>query len=364
MPPSLYPSPPVRTAVLHGAGYASGELVALLLGHPAVEVAAVTSRSQAGRPVWTTHPRLRGQTDLAYTAPDDLDVAALGAAFICAEHGRGGPAVRDLRAAGFDGLVVDLSADHRLGSAEAYRAVYGLDHPAPDAVRDAVYGLAEVNGDRVAGARLVANPGCFATGIALALWPLRALAEAGGGAEAHVTALTGASGSGARPSATTHFPRRDGNVRAYKVLAHRHLAEVEETLAQAGGPQPGGVGRGGLTVRFVPASGPWTRGIWGTAHVAFAAPPAPSAVAAAFEAAYGGRPFVRLSPGELPELLPTVGTPFCDVGWVERDGHLVVGFALDNLLKGAASQAVQNLNLALGLPEALGLLPNAVTSEG
>ena len=381
--------PPVRTAVLHGAGYAGGELVALLLGHPAVEVAAVTSRSQAGQPVWTTHPRLRGQTDLTYAAPDDLDVAALDAAFICAEHGRGGHAVRDLRAAGFEGVVVDLSADHRLGSAEAYRAVYGLDHPASDAVRGAVYGLTEVNGDRVAGARLVANPGCFATGIALALWPLRALAEAGGGAEAHVTALTGASGSGARPSAATHFPRRDGNVRAYKVLAHRHLAEVRETLGGAGQhplaappsrqpppsppvqegdssqPAPPGTnGRGGLAVRFVPASGPWTRGIWGTAHVTFAAPPAPGAVAEAFEAAYGGRPFVRLSPGELPELLPTVGTPFCDVGWVERDGHLVVGFALDNLLKGAASQAVQNLNLALGLPEALGLLPNAVTSEG
>ena len=112
-----------------------------------------------------------------------------------------------------------------------------------------------------------------------------------------------------------------------------------------------------MAVRFVPASGPWTRGIWGTAHVAFATPPAPGAVAEAFEAAYGGRPFVRLSPGALPELLPTVGTPFCDVGWVERGGHLVVGFALDNLLKGAASQAVQNLNLALGLPETTGLLP-------
>ena len=352
--------PPVRTAVLHGAGYAGGELVALLLGHPAVEVAAVTSRSQAGEPVWTTHPRLRGQTDLAYTAPDALDMAGLDAAFVCAEHGQGAQAVRDLRAAGFDGLVVDLSADHRLRDAEAYRAVYGADHPAPDAVRDAVYGLAEVHGDRVAGARLVANPGCFATGIALALWPLAGL---GGAVEAHVTALTGASGSGARPSPTTHFPSRDGNVRAYKVLAHRHLAEVAETLARAGGAGRAADRRGGVAVHFVPASGPWTRGVWGTAHVAFAAPPAPGAVAEVFEAAYGGRPFVRLWPGELPELLPAVGTPFCDVGWVERGGRWVVGFALDNLLKGAASQAVQNLNLALGLPETLGLLPGGAVRE-
>ena len=360
MPPSLYPSPPVRVAVLHGAGYAGGELVALLLGHPAVEVVAVTSRSQAGGAVWTTHPRLRGQTDLLYSAPDDLDMSGLDAVFVCAEHGQGAETVRDLRAAGFEGLVVDLSADHRLGDPETYRAVYGLDHPAPSAMREAVYGLAEVNGDRVAGARLVANPGCFATGIALALWPL---ARAFGGFEAHVTALTGASGSGAQPSATTHYPRRDGNVRAYKVLAHRHLAEVDETLADAGGAGRS-AGRGGAAVHFVPASGPWTRGIWGAAHVTLAAPPPAGGVAEAFEAAYGGRPFVRLWPGELPELLPTVGTPFCDVGWVERGGRLVVGFALDNLLKGAASQAVQNLNLALGLPETMGLLPNAAMSYG
>lgn len=334
----------IRAAVLHGAGYAGGELVSLLLAHPAVRVAAVTSRSQAGQPVWTTHPRLRGQTDLAYTAPDDLDPAAFDVAFVCAEHGQGAAAVQGLHQSGFGGLIVDLSADHRLGRVETYEAVYGLEHPDPDAMRAAVYGLAEVNGDAVAGATLVANPGCFATGLALALWPLAGLFD--GPWEAHVTALTGASGSGARPSATTHYPRRDGNVRAYKPLAHRHLAEVQETLGAA------------ATVHFVPVSGPWTRGIWGTAHVALGGLQLAD-VERAFADAYGGRPFVRLSPGELPELLPSVGTPFCDVGWAERDGHLVVGFALDNLLKGAASQAVQNLNLALRLPEALGLLPGA-----
>jgi N-acetyl-gamma-glutamyl-phosphate reductase len=342
---------PIRAAVLHGAGYAGGELLALLLAHPLVEPVAVTSRSQAGQPVHTTHPQLRGQTTLVYIDPADLDAEAGGpafdVAFICAEHGQGAAAVQGLRRSGFDGLIVDLSADHRLGSVETYEAVYGLEHPDPDAMRSAVYGLAEVNGARLRGAALVANPGCFATGLSLALWPFARLQ---GPFEAHVTALTGASGSGARPSATTHFPRRDGNVRAYKVLAHRHLAEVRETLG------------GRATVQFVPVSGPWTRGIWGTAHVAALA--SFDEVTAAFEAAYGGRPCVRLSPGELPELLPTTGTPFCDLGWVEKDGHLVVGFALDNLLKGAASQAVQNLNLALGWPEALGLLPGvAVPAE-
>ena len=329
----------IRATILHGAGYAGGELLRLLLGHPAVGVASVTSRSQAGRPVWTTHARLRGQTDLEYAAPDAADLEA-DVAFVCAEHGQGAAAVQSLRASGFTGTIVDFSADHRLHDPETYRAVYGLEHPDPDAMRSAVYGLAEVNGDAVLGAGLIANPGCFATGIALALWPLRSF-----GLEAAVTALTGASGSGARPSATTHFPNRDGNVRAYKVLAHRHLAEVRETLGDS------------ATVHFVPVSGPWTRGIWGTAHVALEGGADLEAVTRAFEDAYGGRPLVRLSPGELPELLPVVGTPFMDVGWVERDGHLVVGFALDNLLKGAASQAVQTLNLSRGWPEALGLLP-------
>ena len=330
-----------RAAVLHGAGYAGGDLLALLLAHPRVDPAVVTSRSQAGRAVGEVHARLRGQTALRFSAPDALDAGAVDVAFVCAEHGQGAAAVQALRQSGFQNLVVDLSADHRLRSAETYTAVYGLEHPAPAALADAVYGLAEVHRAALAGARLVANPGCFATGLSLALWPL---GDVLGPFEAHVTALTGASGSGARPSATTHFPTRDGNVRAYKVLAHRHLAEVQQTLGS------------GAAVHFVPASGPWTRGIWGTAHVSLGDASLDD-VTAAFEAAYGASPCVRLSPGALPELLPVVGTPFCDLGWMARDGHLVVGFALDNLLKGAASQAVQNLNLALGWPEALGLLP-------
>jgi N-acetyl-gamma-glutamyl-phosphate reductase len=334
---------PLRAAVLHGAGYVGGELVRLLLAHPHVEVAAVTSRGLGGEPVWKAHAALRGTTALAFTAPGDLGTA-FDAAFVCAEHGQGAAAVSALRAAGFEGLVVDLSADHRLADAALYRTWFGFDHPAPERLTEAVYGLADVFPERIAGAQLVANPGCFATGLALALWPL---AQHLGALDAHVTALTGASGSGARPSATTHFPARDGNVRAYKVLAHQHLPEVQQVLGEA------------AAVRFVPASGPWTRGIWGTAHVAL--PPGASAddVGAWYAAAFGARPLVRLSPGALPELLPAVGTPFADLGWVVEGGHLVVGFALDNLLKGAASQAVHNLNLALGLPETAGLLPTA-----
>lgn len=333
---------PVRAAVLHGAGYVGGELIRLLLGHPHAEIESVTSRSFAGQPVHSAHPALRGVTDLTFSSPDDL--GGFDAAFVCAEHGQGAAAVTALRESGFDGLVVDLSADHRLRDPADYPRWYGAEHPAPERLADAVYGLADIHAGALAGARLIANPGCFATGLGLALWPL---AQHLDGFDAHVTALTGASGSGGRPSATTHFPSRDGNVRAYKPLAHQHLGEVGQLL----GP--------GARVHFVPSSGPWTRGIWGTAHVALLPGLSSDEVAGWFETAYGGKPLVRLSPGALPELLPAVGSPFCDLGWVVRGDHLVVGFALDNLLKGAAGQAVQNLNLALGLPETAGLLPAA-----
>jgi N-acetyl-gamma-glutamyl-phosphate reductase len=278
--------------------------------------------------------------------PDAIDTAGMDAVFICAEHRRGARAVSELREGGFDGLVIDLSADHRLSAGE-YARVYGSPHPAPSQIDRAVYGLTELNTGAIAAANLVANPGCFATGITLALAPV---ANALGEFDAHVTALTGASGSGALASAATHFPTRDGNVRAYSPLVHRHLAEVRASLGA------------GARVHFVPASGPWTRGIWGSAHVELPAGVATDDVGDWFDAAYADAPAVRLSPGVLPEMLHAVGTPYCDLGWVIEGTHLVVGFALDNLLKGAASQAVQNMNLALGLPEMSGLVPQHAES--
>ncbi|MDX1548606.1 MAG: N-acetyl-gamma-glutamyl-phosphate reductase, partial [Rhodothermales bacterium] len=323
-----------RIALLHGAGYAGGELIRLLLNHPALRLEAVTSRSFAGQPLWAAHPTLRAHTDLAFIAPDAFEPGGVDAVLVAAEHGQGAVVVQALLDGGFEGAVVDLSADFRFAEAGIYETWFRTEHPAPALLDAFTYGLPEVNAPYAT--RCVANPGCFATGLSLALWPL---ARGGEGLDASVTALTGASGSGTRPSATTHFPTREGNVRAYKILAHQHLPEVWQVLGPA------------VEVAFVPVSGPWTRGIWGTAHVRLARPLDAGAVAARFEQAYAEAPFVRLWPGRLPELHYAVGTPFCDVGWVAEDGRLVVGFALDNLLKGAASQAVQNLNLLLGLPE-------------
>ena len=328
-----------RAGILHGGGYVGGELLRLLLAHPHVAPAAATSRTFAGRPVWAAHQALRGATDLFFVEgePRELADQGLDVVFIAAEHGKSAATIAELLAAGYEGRIVDLSADFRFRDETAYEQWFGFKHPAPELIPRFQYGIPEIFAPYPADTQFVANPGCFASAITFALWPL-----AGKAVTATVTALTGASGSGTRPREGTHFPTRDGNVRAYKVLAHQHLPEVQQTLGER------------VRVAFVPASGPWTRGIWGTAHV----DPAPDAdeVAALFEKAYGSSTFVRTWPDQLPELRFAVNTPFCDVGWVVRDGACVIGFSLDNLLKGAASQAIQNMNLILDLPESAGLL--------
>jgi len=333
----------LRIGLLHGAGYVGGELIRLLIGHPDVALETVTSRTFAGDPVTEAHPSLGGQTDLTFTAPTEAPLRSLDALLVAGEHGQSMHLIPELLEAGVDGPIVDLSADFRFRDPAVYPEWFDVEHPAPDLLETATYGLPELAEGTPPG-RIVANPGCYATALTLALAPLVAQVPS---LTAHVTALTGASGSGATPSAATHFPTRDGNVRPYKVLAHQHTPEVRQTLGAS------------LDLQFVPASGPWTRGIWGTAQVEWPSAPAPEAVAGWFDAAYADAPFVRTSPGSLPALQPTVGTPFCDVGWQVDGTTLVVGVALDNLLKGAASQAVQNLNRVLGLSETAGLLPKS-----
>jgi N-acetyl-gamma-glutamyl-phosphate reductase len=194
------------------------------------------------------------------------------------------------------------------------------------------------------GTKLIANPGCFATGIALAFHPLQSLDLA---APVAITAMTGASGSGARPKVTTHFPDRDGNVRAYSAFAHQHANEVSECLSNT------------LAFSFIPVSGPWTRGIWGTAQTQLSPGVNPQDVARAFKLAYDDSPFVRFRNGKLPELHYSVGTPFCDIGIAQNGSQLGVVFALDNLMKGAASQAIQNINCALGFDQTIGLIDSS-----
>lgn len=337
---------PFQVGILHGASYVGRELIELLTQHPETGLATVTSRTFAGQSVSAAHPSLRGRVNLSFTAPNELDESALDALIVAGEHGQSMQLIPDLLATGFDGTIVDLSADFRYSDPELYRKWFDVDHPAPECLDEAVYGLPEW-ADGIESTSLVANPGCFATGISLALAPL---SEQGVSFSARVTALTGASGSGAKPSSTTHFPDREGNVRPYKVLDHQHQPEIMQVVGEH------------VALDFVPASGPWTRGIWGTAHIEWPTAIPDDVVSGWFTEAYAEAPCVRCSTGSLPSLQPVVGTPFFDVGW-ETDGTtLVVGFALDNLLKGAASQAIQNLNRVLDLPETVGLLPQPVAT--
>lgn len=337
-----------RVAVLHGAGYVGRELIRLVLAHPHLDLVRVTSRSHADEPIHVAHPELRGTTALSFSADLDWKANGVDAVFVAAEHGKGIEAVVALLDSGFTGKIVDLSADFRLRDADDYPVWYNYEHPERDLLGQFAYGIPELYAPYDTD-RFVANPGCFATAIAMGLAPLK---QAGVPLRAYVTALTGASGSGALAKPGTHYPTRDGNARAYNVLNHRHQAEINQVVGDS------------VAVDFVPSSGPWTRGIWGTAHVTVvdeinASPLDAESVASWFNDLYADCPLVRLWPGQIPELRWSVNSPFVDLGFVEKDGKLVVGFAIDNLMKGAASQAIQNLNVLLGFPQTLGLIPDS-----
>ncbi len=331
-----------KVAVVGGAGYTGGALIEWILAHPKLTLSGVGSRSQSGKQVSSAHPKLRGALQMSFSRTTAETIKGADAVFLAVAHGDGMQSVDEILSLGFSGPIVDLSADFRLPTADEYATWYKKDHVRSDLLADAFYGMPEITGPPPPGTWLVANPGCFATAVSLAVYPI---AQEIPHVRVSITALTGASGSGVMPSTTTHFPERDGNVRAYNVLRHRHLAEIEHMV----GPD--------VVLAFVPVSGPWTNGIWGTATVELPEGVTETQVGHWFEKAYGDWNLIRMSSGELPELRHVVHTPFCDLGWIVGEQSIVVGFALDNLMKGAATQAIQNLNLLLGWEDWTGLLP-------
>ncbi|HAH05791.1 MAG TPA: N-acetyl-gamma-glutamyl-phosphate reductase [Elusimicrobia bacterium] len=332
-----------RAGVVGGAGYVGGELLRLLLSHPRAEIAAVASRSHAGKPVEAVHPHLRPLSGLNFTA--ELDPSGLDCVFLAGRHGEAmGRMAALLERAGPACKVVDLSADFRLRDASLYPAWYGREHAAPELLGSFVYGLAEYNREPLRRASRVANPGCFATALSLALGPLAAAGVAG---RARVTAVTGSSGSGASPSAGTHHPSREGTLRAYKPLQHQHVPEVEAFL-------DGLAGKPSLRLALVPVSGPFVRGIYAVCHVDLPPGLSEAELRGLYERAYAGARFVRLCSAP-PDLKAVAGGNHCDLHVCAREGCAVVIAAIDNLVKGAAGQAVQNMNLMLGFDEGLGL---------
>jgi N-acetyl-gamma-glutamyl-phosphate reductase len=332
-----------RVAILGGTGYGGMELLRLLAGHPRAEVTAVTSRSETG-PVGETHPHLRGFSRLSFTkeSPELLDDLAAGSdlLFLARPHGVAARETARFLARAPRLKVVDLSGDHRLKDPGEYPEHYGFEHPWPAALADAVYGLPECGQrEAIRTARLVANPGCHATGAILAIWPLARAGLVRG--RVAVASVTGSSGSGADPKKGTHHPERFSNFRAYKPLSHQHLPEIRQALG------------GKVVVDFVPHSGPFSRGIHATAFVPVG-DAAEAAVRSAFESAYGRERFVRILT-EPPEIRAVAGSNMADLSVAFSPGLACVTCALDNLGKGMAGSAVQNMNLLLGFDEGLGV---------
>lgn len=340
----------ITVGVFGATGYTGIELVRTLLAHPEAELAFLTSESSGGRRLrdrWPLGP------DLPLVPSDEAPLASVDCVFLCLPHGRSAAVAERAVAAGV--RVIDLSADLRLADAESYERVYGAAHPAP-ALLPTPYGLPELGRGPLAGARRIANPGCYATAVLLALAPLARAGLVAAGAPVTVDAKSGATGAGRGAREHLMFCEVEGNCSPYQVgRSHRHVAEIEQVLAGAGLPP----GRLVFTPHLLPAP----RGILATVYVPTAAP---EAAHPALAAAYRLEPLVDvLPPGELPTLGHVVGSPRAVLGALPAGAGLplaLVFVALDNLLKGAATQAVQNFNLAFGLPETLGLAAEAVRS--
>ena len=312
-----------RVGIIGGGGYTAGELLRLLVHHPEVEIAFVESGSQAGKFVHEVHNDLVGETDLKFGGAAGSGLGEVDVIFLCMGHGvsRGW---MDAHRVKQSTLVVDLSTDFRMDE-------------------DWVYGLPEINREATRGAKRVANPGCFATAIQLALLPLAAAGLAEG--EAHVNGITGSTGAGQSPSPTTHFSWRNANVSVYKAFNHQHLAEIGRSLAQVGRNATDGI-------NFLPVRGPFARGILVTCYLDTDRPE--EELQSIFRDFYADAAFTHVTDQPI-NLKQVVNTNKGLVHVEKHGGKLLVTTAIDNLLKGASGQAVQNMNLALGLDERAGL---------
>lgn len=313
----------IQVGIIGAAGYTAGELMRILINHPCANILFAQSTSHAGEPVWKAHHDLIGETSLVFSA--DAPVNAVDVIFLCMGHGKSKEYVQQLPT-DFDGKIIDLSNDYRLTK---------------DA-EDFVYGLPEAFRSDIKNAKHIANPGCFATSIQLALLPM---AKANRLGEIHVTGITGSTGAGQKPSDTTHFSWRDNNMSVYKSFTHQHLGEINETLSKLAPDYNG-------ELNFVPVRGNYSRGIM--ASVYFDCNLNEEEAIELYKAYYKDEPFVNIVDFN-PDLKMVVNTNKC-VLYVKKYGKkLHVISMIDNLVKGASGQAVENMNLIFGLPENTGL---------
>jgi N-acetyl-gamma-glutamyl-phosphate reductase len=336
----------VKVGILGGSGYGGSELLRLLLLHPDVEIKFVSAGEQAGKRVDAVHPNLARFTDLRFEAmPDPRQLDGLDCVFLALPHGQALELVPSIAP---PVKIIDLSGDFRLSDPEKFKKYYKLEHPAMSLQSEFVYGLTEVNRSRITKARCIANPGCFATALELALYPFVASDLVSGKIIADLK--TGSSGSGAKAAANTHHPKRANSFYAYKTFEHQHQPEVEQLL-DAVHPKFSSE----CSLIFQAHSIPVVRGIFGSVYFTPAKPLNADDAGALLEEYYARDFFIRLVKGS-PDINSVKNTNFVDIGWAAHGDTVIVFVALDNLVKGAAGQAVQNMNLMFGIEERKGLM--------
>jgi len=327
----------IKAGVIGGAGYTGGELIRLLIHHPDVSVSFIHSRSNAGKPVYAVHQDLVGDTDLKFT--DDialLEDEGIDVLFLCLGHGESKKILSENKIA--DKIkILDLANDFRLSGCRQ------------QGNRNFVYGLPELNREKIKSANNVANPGCFATTIQLGLLPL---AKAGLLKEVYTTGITGSTGAGQSLTETSHFSWRENNIQAYKTLTHQHLGEIHESLHQLQDSFPLSPEAEGPGVRFIPWRGDFTRGIFISSQIH--CKKNLNELNKLYEDFYAGHPFTHVTKEQV-FLKQAVNTNKCIIQLEKAGSILVVHSVTDNLLKGASGQAVQNMNLMFGLNETAGL---------
>ena len=342
----------LRIGIIGGSGYVGSELLRLLLLHSQAEVNMVTSRASVGEYIFNVHPNLRGLTQLKFVPQDISELQKnCDLIFTATPHGGSVNLVPKLLEAGLK--VIDMSADYRLKNPVDYETYYGWKHAHPEMLKEAAYGLPELHREEIKTAKLVACPGCMATSAILGLAPI---VKAGliDKDKIVVDLKVGSSGSGSKPTVSSHHPERFSGVRPYKVVGHRHIAEVEQEL--------GALANAPVKISFTPHAVNMVRGILATIHTFPKKKLENKDLWRALRGMYGNEPFVRLvkyqkGPYQLPDPKVTMGTNYCDVGF-EIDEHanrLLLFSALDNMTKGASGQGVQCMNIMLGIDETTGL---------
>jgi N-acetyl-gamma-glutamyl-phosphate reductase len=343
----------IKALIIGASGYTGAELLRLLSGHSEGVVVAATSETYAGQKSSELYPHLSGQADIGFVKLSEAADVEADIIFTALPHGQSMKVVGEMFDAGKK--VIDLSGDFRLESAEVYSAWYKQPHSRPELLKQAIYGLPELNKGAIGRAELVSNPGCYPTSVILGLLPVLENNLIGAD-DIIVNSLSGISGAGRAGNDLTHYCARSDSVLAYKTGgSHQHIPEMERYLGAAAGAP--------LTISFTPHLGPFSRGIYSTIYAAIPEPVSLDSIFRQYAERYAACPFVKIMPaGEMPELKAVAGSNYCHIGLAvdERAGRLIIVSAIDNLVKGASGQAIQNMNIMFGLPETTGLEQGAL----